>query len=212
MRIGIVTDIHDETALLAEALAVLRAEAVDAIVSLGDTSDLHGKWQDVGGVAELLERFGVVGVWGNHDHGLCRGVSDEARKKFPASALEYMATMQPRLVLGGCHFTHCEPWLDPEKVEDLWLSFGMPDDPERLPKSFNAFGHRAALMGHLHRWLAVNGAGRVEWDGQTPLHFAAGERYLVVVAPLFRGEFAVLDTDRWVLEPRHLPAREESSG
>jgi len=46
--------------------------------------------------------------------------------------------------------------------------------------------------------------GRVEWDGTTPLPFEPGARYLVVVAPLFRGEFAVIDTDRWVLTPHEL--------
>ncbi len=205
MRIGIVTDIHDETALLADVLATLRADGVDAIVSLGDTSDLHGKWQDVAGVAALLKRYGAVGVWGNHDHGLCRDVGDDARAHFPAAALDYLATMQPRLELGGCHFSHVEPWLDPEKVEDLWCFEGRPEDDDRYPKSFAAFRHRAAFMGHCHRWLAVTEVGRVAWDGTTTLHFAPGKRYLVVVAPVFNGAFAVLDTERWVLEPRQLP-------
>ena len=205
MRIGIVTDIHDETALLAAALAALRAERVDAIVSLGDASDTHGRWQDLGGVAALLKEYGAIGVWGNHDFGLCRDVSDETRAKFPAAALDYMATMRPRLELGGCHFTHVEPWLNPEVIEDLWCFDGRPEDDERYPKSFAAIPHRAAFMGHFHRWLALTETGRVEWDGTAPLHFEPEKRYLVVVAPLFRGEFAVLDTDRWVLEPRQLP-------
>ena len=50
-------------------------------------------------------------------------------------------------------------------------------------------------------------AGRVEWDGTSPLHFEEGKRYLVVVGPLFRGDFAVVDTDRWVLEPRRVEPR-----
>ena len=132
MRIGIVTDIHDEVALLADALAALRAEGVDVIVSLGDTSDMHGKWQDVAGVAALLKAHGAVGVWGNHDHGLCRDVSDLAREKFPAETLAYMATMLPVMELAGCRFAHVETWLDPEKVEDLWCFVGRPEDPVRV--------------------------------------------------------------------------------
>jgi predicted phosphodiesterase len=207
MRIGIVTDIHDETAILAEALAALQAEGVDRIVSLGDTSDLHGKWQDAAGVARLLQRYGAVGVWGNHDHGLCRDVSDAAKEKFPAETLAYMATMRPRLEIEGCHFAHVEPWLNPELIEDLWCFDGRPEDDDRYPKSFAAIPQRVAFMGHSHRWLAVTESGRFEWDGSTPLHFESGTRYLVVVAPLFDGAFAILDTERWVLDPRQLPIR-----
>ncbi len=205
MRIGIVTDIHDESALLAEALAVLRAEGVDVIVSLGDTSDLHGKREDVAGVAALLRQYGAVGVWGNHDHGLCRDVSDETRALFPAETLDYMAGMCPRLELAGCHFSHVEPWLNPESIEDLWCFHGKPEDPERLAKSFAAIPHRFAFMGHCHRWMAATESGRVAWKGTSPLTFEAGNRYLVVVGPLFSGAFALLDTDRGILEPHQLP-------
>lgn len=204
MRIGIITDIHDDTERLARALAELRAQAVEAIVSLGDTSDLHGRWQNVSGVVGLLKQYGVVGVWGNHDHGLCRDVSDEAKEKFDADSLAFMATMQPRLSLGECHFTHVEPWLNPERVEDLWLCFGMPDDPERLARSFASFTERVALTGHFHRWLAMDESGRIEWDGTTPLRFEGDKRYLVVVGPLFAGAFATVDTDLQLLTPHQL--------
>ncbi len=54
-RISIVTDIHDETAIL----AVLRAERVDVIKSLGDTSDMHGRRQD--GTDVATRSFGSTG-------------------------------------------------------------------------------------------------------------------------------------------------------
>ncbi|MCI0700923.1 MAG: metallophosphatase family protein [Planctomycetia bacterium] len=204
MRIGIVTDIHDEHLILARVLAELRSAGVDAIVSLGDTSDLHGKYEAVTEVTALLKQYEVVGVWGNHDHGLCRDVPPEARKRFPPAVFEYMSTLKPRMELGGCHFTHIEPWLDTEKLEDLWCFDGRPEDPDRLEKSFAAVPHRAIFLGHFHRWLAVTDRGRTEWDGSVPLHFEPDSRYLVVVGPLFRGDFAIIDTDRWVLEPRRL--------
>ncbi|MBA4062514.1 MAG: hypothetical protein C0501_02185 [Isosphaera sp.] len=206
MRIGVVTDIHDDVDKLAAALAALRADGVDATVSLGDTSDLHGAWEDAAGVAALLERSGAVGVWGNHDHGLCRDVGDEARARFPAETLAYLATMRPRLELGGCHFSHVEPFLDPESVGDLWAFGGRPEDAGRAARSFAAVPHRVCLLGHFHRWLALSDAGPVGWDGTSPLTFEPGRRYLVVVAPLFAGAFAVVDTDRWVLEPRRVPS------
>ena len=209
MRIGIVTDIHDQVELLAQTLAALRAAGVDAIVSLGDTTDFFGKWNKAREVAKLLREAGVVGVWGNHDHPLCRNVTEEIRFRFLSPTCDYFATFQPRLEIGGCHFTHIEPFLDPEKVEDLWTFEGRPEDEDRVAKSFAAVPHRAAFMGHFHRWLALTGAGRVAWDGTTPLHFEPEKRYLVVVGPLFRGDFAIMDTDRWILEPHRLPPREE---
>src|SRR5579859_2291060 len=211
MRIGIVTDIHDQVDLLAQALAVLRAEAVDAIVTLGDNTDLFGKWNAAREVASLLREAGVVGVWGNHDYGLCRNLTEEIRFRFLSPTCDYFASLHPRLELGGCHFTHVEPFLDPERPEHLWTFEGRPEDEDRTARSFAAFPHRAAFIGHFHRWLALTEAGRVEWDGTEPLHFEPEKRYLVVVAPLFRGAFAVIDTDRWVLDPRSLPPREDPS-
>lgn len=211
MRIGIVTDIHDDTAKLATVLETLRAENVDAIVSLGDTSDLHGKWEDVTGVAKLLKAHGAVGVWGNHDYGLCRDLQEITQKRFPEETLAYMATMQPRLTLGGCHFTHVEPWLDTEKIEELWCFDGRPEEPERLLKSFAAFTQKIAFIGHFHRWLALTEQGTVDWNGTAPLQLESQSRYLVVVGPLFRGDFAVIDTELWVLDPRTIPANKDSA-
>lgn len=208
MRIGIVTDIHDEVALLAQALTVLREQSVDAIVTLGDSTDLFGKWNKARAVAQLLREAGVVGVWGNHDYGLCRNVKEETQFDHLRATLDYYATLQPRYELGGCHFSHIEPFLDPERAEDLWTFEGRPEDEDRTAKSFAAIAHRAAFLGHFHRWLAMTESGRVDWDGSTPLHFEPDKRYLVVVAPLFRGEFAVIDTDRWILTPHKLSPRE----
>jgi hypothetical protein len=209
MRIGIVTDIHDQVALLAQVLAVLKAEAVDAIVTLGDNTDLFGKWNKAREVAALLREVGAVGVWGNHDFGLCRNVTEEIRFRFLSATCDYFASLQPRLELGGCHFSHIEPFLDPELTTDLWTFEARPEDERRLARSFAAVPHRAAFLGHFHRWLACTQAGPVAWDGTAPLHFELPARYLVVVGPLFRGDFAVMDTNRWVLEPRTVSARSE---
>jgi predicted phosphodiesterase len=205
MRIGIVTDIHDEFALLAQALAALASEGVDAIVTLGDNTDLFGRWNAAPQVAALLREAGAVGVWGNHDIGLCREVTEETRARLDGPTVEFFATLKPRLELGGCHFSHVEPFLNPEDPAELWTFEGHPEEPERVARSFAAVPHRITFFGHFHRWLAVTESGPFDWDGTTPLRFAAEKRYLVVVAPLFRGAFAVLDTVRWVLEPHNLP-------
>jgi predicted phosphodiesterase len=201
MRIGIVTDIHDEVEKLVVALATLRAVGADAIVSLGDTTDLFGSWDRADEVAGLLRGAGVVGVWGNHDHGLCRGVGEKARARASAASLDYMATFRGRLELGGCHFSHVDPWIDPDDPANLWAFDGRPEDPDRLERSFATVANRVAFLGHYHRWVAATERGLLAWEGDAPLPFDAAERYLVVIGPLFRGDFAVFDTDAAVLTP-----------
>ena len=56
--------------------------------------------------------------------------------RYGAAVLGFMGGLQPRLEIGGCLFTHVEPWLDPHKVEDLWYFDGPPDSPEKLAKAY----------------------------------------------------------------------------
>jgi predicted phosphodiesterase len=204
MRIGIITDIHDEVEKLTRALAALQAEGVDAVVSLGDATDLFGAWECADEVAALFAEHRVVGVWGNHDYGLTNSLTDELRARFRPATIDFMATIRPTLELGGCHFSHVEPWLDPTDPRSLWSFDGQPEEPERLRRSFAAIPHRLAFIGHFHRWFAATEDGPLAWRGESPLALAPDQRYLVVVGPLFRGAFAVLDTDAGVLAPLQL--------
>jgi hypothetical protein len=201
MRIGIVTDIHDEVNHLTAALARLRAERVDAIVSLGDSTDFHGADNRAWEVAKMLRDAGAVGVWGNHDFGLCRDVPLEELENPDLEALAYFATWQPRLVLAGCHFSHVEPWLNGNDASDLWYFEDPPDTPEKLARSFAAVSEEAMFLGHFHRWFAGTPTGVLPWVGESPLTFDADTRYLVMVGALFNGRFAVYDTDRRTLVP-----------
>jgi predicted phosphodiesterase len=206
MRIGIITDIHDEVEKLARALAALRAEGVDAVVSLGDVTDLFGTWDRADEVAALLAEHRAVGVWGNHDYGMTNSLTDELRARFRPATIDFMATIRPSLELGGCHFSHVEPWLDPTDPASLWSFDGRPEEPERLSRSFAAITHRLAFIGHFHRWFAATPDGPLAWRGESPLTLAGGERYLFVVGPMFRGAFAVLDTDASTLTPHSTDA------
>jgi len=201
MRIGIVTDIHDEVNHLAAALARLRIEGVDAIVSLGDSTDCFGARNHGWEIAKMLRDAGAVGVWGNHDFGLCRDVPLADLENPDPDALAYFATWQPRLSLGGCHFSHVEPWLNGDDAAELWYFDGPPDTVEKLARSFAAVPHSAMFLGHFHKWLVGTPNGVLPWDGESPLEFDADTRHLVVVAPLLNGRFVVYDTDRRTLFP-----------
>lgn len=201
MRIGIVTDIHDEVPHLTAALAVLRSERVDAVVSLGDSTDFHGPHNRAWEVATLLRDAGALCVWGNHDFGLCRDVPLDDLENPDHEALAFLATWQPRLSVGGCHFSHVEPWLNGEDAAELWYFDGPPDTAEKLARSFAAVPEDVMFLGHFHKWLVGTPAGVLPWPGDSPLTFDPLARHLVVVAPLFNGHFAVYDTDRRTLFP-----------
>jgi hypothetical protein len=205
MRIGILADIHEAVEPMRRALAEFRRLRVDLVVSLGDACDTFSPAGRAGEVVALLREAQAVGVWGNHDVGLCADVSDRLRRQAAPGVLQYMAGMEPHLVVAGCRFSHVEPWLDARKVEDLWYFDGPPDTPEKAARSFAAVPERHLFVGHFHRWLAVTPAGRLGWDGEGPLVLGGGQRYLVVVAPVVSGWCAVFDTAEALLTPVRCP-------
>jgi hypothetical protein len=154
-------------------------------------------------VVELLRGAGAVGVWGNHDLGLCHQVKERTRQHYPAAVLDFMGTMRPRHVLGECHFSHVEPSVDPHDAAALWAC--AEDEPldfaGRARRSFAAVAQRLVFVGHYHRWLAAMASGPVDWRGEGPLSLAGPERYLVVVGAVFQGQCGVLDTERCELAP-----------
>src|SRR5688500_4462446 len=100
MRLGLVTDVHNDFANLKRALEIFRERDVDKVVALGDVCDAFAPGYGAAEVAALLDECKAEGVWGNHDFNLCREVSEISRSRFPAATLETMSRMQPRLVMG----------------------------------------------------------------------------------------------------------------
>ena len=137
---------------------------------------------------------------GNHDFGLCVDLDDDIRQQYPSVVIEYMASLKPRLLVGGCHFTHVEPWLNPENLADLWYFEGPPDDQGKLERIFNAVPNRIMFAGHYHKWLLVAPDGIRDWKGDSPIRVDHG-RYFVVVGALCEGQFAIFDTDSSELLP-----------
>ncbi len=201
MRIGIVADIHEAIESLQQALYEFRIHQVDMVVSLGDACDTFGPAGRSAEVAALLRNAGAVGVWGNHDLGLCCDVSDEIHRVAAPELLDYMSSMQPQLVVAGCRFSHVEPWLDARRLEDLWYFDGLPDTSERVGRNFAAVPEQTLFVGHLHCWLVMTAAGRVAWNGESPLILQPGTRHLVVVAAVVNGWCAIFDTSESRLTP-----------
>ncbi len=200
MKLGLITDIHESTEHLRTALSHFEAEKVDQIVQIGDLFELGQRIEET---CQLLRDAKVIGVWGNHDFGLCINPAPDMRKKHGDVVIEYMTSLQPRIEVAGCYFAHVEPWLNPEELMDLWFFDGPPNDSSRLERIFNAVPNRLMFGGHYHRWLLVSPGGISEWDGECPISLTPG-RFFVVIGALCEGSYAILDTDSSELVPFNL--------
>jgi hypothetical protein len=198
MKLGLLADIHEHTEQLRQAIAVLHQHRADRFVVLGD---VFGMGQRMEETVSLLREVQAVGVWGNHDIGFCFDPDDKIRQRYSAAVLGFMGSLQPRLEIDSCLFTHVEPWLDPHKVEDLWYFDGPPDSRGKLARSFAAVPHRVLFIGHLHRWLLGTPEGVLPWRGDRPVCLDSGHRYLVVVHAVCDGKCALFDTQTGDLTP-----------
>jgi hypothetical protein len=203
MRIGILADIHEEVRWLGLALERFRQERVDQVVVLGD---VFCTGRDILPTVELLRLAHPVGVWGNHDFGLCFDPAPLVQERYAGPVLDFVATLRPRLEIDGCLFSHVEPWLDPTDLAQLWYFDGPPDTPAKAARSFDAQPHRVMFVGHFHRWLIARRTGCLGWDGSAPIRLDPWERYLVSIAAVCNGKCASFDTDANELVPHDLGA------
>jgi hypothetical protein len=198
MRLGLLADIHEHSRRLQKAITVLREHGAERFVVLGDVFDTGKRIEQT---VRLLQEVQAVGVWGNHDVGFCFDPGDELWERYSPAVLAFMGSLQPHLEIDGCLFTHVEPWLDPQSIEDLWEYHDPPDSPEKLAKSFAAVSNRAMFIGHLHRWLLGTPGGIVPWRGETAVRLESTSRYLVAVHAVWEGRCALFDTEANELIP-----------
>lgn len=198
MKLGLITDIHEHVEFLRIALDRFAQENVDQIVMIGDVFEMGERIEET---CRLLADVNAIGVWGNHDYGLSFEPIDAIRAKYPAIVVEYMTSLRPRLDIAGCHFTHVEPWLDPEKLADLWYFDGPPDEHGKLERIFTAVPNQVMFAGHFHKWLLATPNGIADWHGEAPIRLLEDQRYFVVVGALCDGRYAVFDTESSVLMP-----------
>ena len=198
MKLGLITDIHEQVELLRTALDRFENERVNRVVVIGDVFEMGERIEET---CRLLAEANAIGVWGNHDYGLCVDPDDEMCAKYPAAVIEYMTSLRPRLDIDGCHFTHVQPWLNPEDVADLWYFEGPPDEQGKLDRIFDSVPNRVMFVGHFHKWLLATPEKISEWNGDRPIRLLDHERYFVAVGALWEGRYAVFDSDTSVLMP-----------
>jgi len=198
MKLGLLPDIHERNNDLRIALGVFRQEHVDQVVVLGDVFEMGDHIEES---CRLLREARAIGVWGNHEFGFCHNPEAGVRQKYSPSVVDFMASLQARLEIDGCLFTHVEPWLDPYDIADLWNFDGWPQTAERLAKSFAAASNRVMIMGHIHHYFAASPARLLDWQGERAIRLDRQTRYLIGLAAVCDGKFAIFDTSAGQLTP-----------
>ncbi len=198
MKLGLITDIHEHVELLRLALDRFATNQVDQVVVIGDLCVVGKRLEET---CRLLSDVNAIGVWGNHDFGLCFDPDDDARAKYSVAVIDYMTSLRPRLEVCGCYFSHIEPWLNPEDIADLWYSDGPPDEHQKLDRIFDAVPNRVMFAGHYHKWLLVTQHGIADWRGDTPVRLSDDHRYFVVIGAMCEGWSATYDSDTTELIP-----------
>ncbi len=202
MRLGLLADIHSYLAETRRALELFKERGVDRVVTLGDTIHCQGRREEAREVAQLLLDVDAVGVWGNHDYDLRPDAQQRAQTDFAPVVLEFMAKMQPRVVLGDCHFSHKEASIDAHVKDQIWdVHDSHLTLPERAALSFAAAPQRWHFIGHHHQWWAATPTTQPVWEGAGPLTFQTGERYFISLGAGREGWCAIMDTDLAHFEP-----------
>ena len=210
MKLGILTDVHESLFNLKRALEILKSSGAQRLIFIGDVCRMC---EDLEQTVAMLADAGVEGVWGNHDYGLCQhDPSEDLRARHSLDLLTYMQGLRPRLVVEDCHFTHVEPWLDAEHLEDLWWFEGLPESPGRLAQSFEAVSQRVLFVGHFHRWFLGTPQGLTSWQGESSIKLDRETRYLVGIHAVCEGGCAIYDTETTELTPFDLHDRTRYQG
>jgi predicted phosphodiesterase len=196
MRLGLLADIHGDVRNLLRAIAQLRQREVDRFVLLGDVIyDTRHADETV----ELLQSCGAVGVWGNHELGLCVEPEDEVRMLYSDKVMRFFSSLQPSLEFGDVLVSHTFPTEDAREVLSYYV--GQPEEDGFVANCFERLPHRIMISGHFHRWFAATPVARVEWNGEHTLQLSPNERYFIIIDAVMGGFAAVLDDDQNVLDP-----------
>lgn len=200
MRIGLLADIHGDTKNLSRAIDCFHECEIDRLILLGDIiCDASHADETVA----ILQGRDLVGVWGNHELGLCVDPEEEVVRQYSASVRRFFGTLRSGHVLGDMYFSHTFPTEDATDVLSYYV--GRPDEDSRFVENcFKTLPHRIMACGHFHRWFAATPAGQLAWDGVQTLKLDLSERYFLIIGAVMMGFAAILDDRESVLIPIRL--------
>ena len=159
MKVGLVSDVHNNVEMLRYALDQLRG--ADLIISLGD---LVSQYRVSPEVISLARAAGLQGIAGNHEKAILAPCGFPVRGKLAPEDLAYLESLpaQLRLELDGRSVlaAHGSPWDDPTSMSCVYV---YESDLEALAR-LRAEPADVVLLGHTHLAMAVRLADKLAFN------------------------------------------------
>jgi predicted phosphodiesterase len=155
-RFAILGDIHAEHEMLADALAFVRAEGVEAVLAVGDIVDGRGS---VTACCRLLAEAGAIAVRGNHERWFLQKTMRDLPDATPdhevdAAARAFLASLPAtrRLSTAAGEMLLCHGTGEDDMATVMADDFGYAlETNDALQKLLRAPDVRLVVSGHSHR-------------------------------------------------------------
>jgi putative phosphoesterase len=159
MKVGLVSDVHNNVETLRYALDQLRG--ADLIISLGD---LVSQYRVSPEIISLARAAGLQGIAGNHEKAILAPCGYPVRGTLAPDDLAYLESLptQLRLELDGRAVlaAHGSPWDDPTSMSCVYI---YESDREALAR-LRTEPADVVLLGHTHLAMAVRLAAKLAFN------------------------------------------------
>src|SRR5579859_2007423 len=151
MKVGVVSDVHNNLEALTYALDQLRD--CDLLLGLGD---LISDYQVDPRILRLAGDCGLVNIAGNHEKSILLHPGSRIRGTLPPEMLEFLRDLPAarEIAFDGrrVHVAHGAPWDDPSDYRCVYV---IERDRAALGRVATTAAADLVLLGHTHRAMAV---------------------------------------------------------
>jgi putative phosphoesterase len=145
MKVGVVSDVHNNVAALRYALTHL--SDCEVVLNLGD---LVFEYRVDAEIVEIARDAGLVGIVGNHEKAILLHPSSSLRDNLAADVLDYLKSLPASrtMAIDGCNLliAHGAPWDDPDDHRCHYVMERNGAAMERM----RALPADLILLGHTH--------------------------------------------------------------